>query len=167
MLTDAPSFEGMAALRELPWPAKIYFVLCIGAAGILLVRSGRAYESLDWSSTLVLALLFLVCESVPTQLSVRQAAISVSFSAALAAVVLVGPEGAALVAATAVFSCTTWARHPKRLFNGAQFLISGYTAGWVYTLAGESRACSSAPTSRRSSCPTAPRPSCSWRSTSC
>ncbi|TKK88530.1 HD-GYP domain-containing protein [Herbidospora galbida] len=126
----------MAALREMPWPAKIYFVLCIGAAGILLLRSSQAYDQLDWSSTLVLALLFLVCESVPTQLSVRQAAISVSFSAALAAVVLVGPEGAALVAATAVFSVRPGLATHKRLFNGAQFLISGYVAGWVYTLAG-------------------------------
>ena len=44
-------------------------------------------------SLLVLVLLFLVCESMPTLLNVEQFAVSVSFSAALAAVVLVGPDG--------------------------------------------------------------------------
>ena len=125
----------MAALRGLPWFAKVYLALVIGAAFALLghsvVVSGRL-ERLDWSTLLVLALLFLVCESVPTLLNVRQAAVSVSFSAVLAAVVLVGPEGAALVGMTAVFSVRPGLPLVKRLFNSAQFAICGYVAGWVY-----------------------------------
>ncbi|MEV4098477.1 HD-GYP domain-containing protein [Streptosporangium saharense] len=97
-------------------------------------------EWLDWSNLLVLALLFLVCESVPTLLNVKQAAVSVSFSAALAAVVLVGPQGAALVGMTAVFSVRPGLPLVKRLFNGAQFAICGYAAGWVYeSLGGKAR----------------------------
>ncbi|WP_344864693.1 HD-GYP domain-containing protein [Planomonospora alba] len=123
-------------MRGLPWFAKVYLVAVIGTAfGLLLhgvLGSGRT-ERLDWSTLLVLALLFLVCESMPTLLSVRQAAVSVSFSAALAAVVLVGPEGAALVGVTAVFSVRPGLPLVKRLFNGAQFAICGYGAGWVYT----------------------------------
>src|SRR5262245_7693489 len=91
----------------MPWPARVYFVLLMGGAAVVVdwsITSGGLDQQLDWATLLVLALLCLVCESVPTQLSVRQAAISVSFSAALAAVVLVGPEGATLVTLTAVLS---------------------------------------------------------------
>ncbi|GAA3442036.1 metal-dependent phosphohydrolase [Planomonospora venezuelensis] len=124
----------MAALRGLPWPAKVYLVAVIGAAFGLLGRSvaSGGFASLDWPTLLVLALLFLVCESMPTLLSVRQTAVSVSFSAALAAVVLVGPEGAALVGMTAVLSVHPGLPPLKRLFNGSQFAICGYVAGWVY-----------------------------------
>ncbi|MFF5212473.1 HD-GYP domain-containing protein [Streptosporangium sp. NPDC000396] len=125
----------MAALRGLPWFAKVYLVAVIGAAFALLgysvTLSGHT-ERFDWSNLLVLALLFLVCESVPTLLNVKQAAVSVSFSAALAAVVLVGPEGAALVGMTAVFSVRPGLPLVKRLFNGAQFAVCGYAAGHAY-----------------------------------
>jgi HD-GYP domain-containing protein (c-di-GMP phosphodiesterase class II) len=57
---------------------------------------------------------------------------SVSFSAALAAVVLVGDVGAALVGATAVLSARPGLALHKRLFNGAQFAICGYAAGQVF-----------------------------------
>ncbi|WP_455432993.1 HD-GYP domain-containing protein [Streptosporangium soli] len=97
---------------------------------------GGRFDRLEWPTLLVLALLFLVCESVPTLLNVKQAAISVSFSAALAAVVLVGPEGAALVGMTAVFSVRPGLPLTKRLFNGAQFAICGYAAGWTFELLG-------------------------------
>ena len=91
-------------MRELPWPAKVYLVAVIGAASALIGRSliGRRPVARARCHLLVLALLFLVCESMPTLLNVEQVAVSVSFSAALAAVVLVGPEGAALVGMTAV-----------------------------------------------------------------
>lgn len=126
-------------MRELPWPAKVYFVALIGAASALIVHSAVTLGRLDqaeWPALVVLALLFLVCESVPTLLSIPQAAISVSFSAALAAVVLVGPEGAALVGLTAVVSVRPGLPAVKRLFNGAQFVICGYAAGWAFTRAG-------------------------------
>ncbi|MBO3746478.1 HD-GYP domain-containing protein [Streptosporangiaceae bacterium NEAU-GS5] len=100
------------------------------------VTSGRLEQFDNPTSTvLVLALLFLVCESVPTQLSVRQAAISVSFSAALAAVVLVGPEGATLVTLTAVLSVRPGLSLVKRLFNTAQFAICAYAAGEAFLAA--------------------------------
>ncbi|MFF0577144.1 HD-GYP domain-containing protein [Streptosporangium saharense] len=130
-------------MRGLPWFAKVYLVAVIGAACALLgysVAGSDRLEWLDWSNLLVLALLFLVCESVPTLLNVKQAAVSVSFSAALAAVVLVGPQGAALVGMTAVFSVRPGLPLVKRLFNGAQFAICGYAAGWVYeSLGGKAR----------------------------
>src|SRR5690606_14822216 len=90
----------------------------------------------DWSTTLVLGLLFLLCESAPTLLNVPRVAVSVSYSAALAAVVLVGPVGAALVGLTAVVSVRPGIPLVKRLFNGAQYVICGYAAGWAFLRAG-------------------------------
>ncbi|MFB9894210.1 HD-GYP domain-containing protein [Planobispora takensis] len=121
-------------MRGLPWPAKAYLVVVIGAAAGLFGHSvaGGRLAPLDWPTLLVLALLFLVCESMPTLLSVKRAAVSVSFSAALAAVVLVGPEGAALVGMTAALSVHPGLPPVKRLFNGAQFAVCGYVAGMVY-----------------------------------
>jgi HD-GYP domain-containing protein (c-di-GMP phosphodiesterase class II) len=129
----------VAVLRELPWPAKVYFVVLVGAAGFLLahgILTQGLVAQIDWSTLLVLALLFLLCESVPTLLNVPHVAVSVSYSAALAAVVLVGPEGAALVGLTAVLSVRPGLALVKRLFNGGQYAICGYAAGWAYERAG-------------------------------
>ncbi|GLW06308.1 metal-dependent phosphohydrolase [Microtetraspora sp. NBRC 13810] len=126
-------------MRGLPWFAKVNLVAVAGLAFVLLWHGLIAREEftrLEWPTLLVLALLFLVCESVPTLLNVRQAAISVSFSAALAAVVLVGPAGAAIVGFTAVFSVRPGLPLAKRLFNGAQFAICGYAAGEVFVRLG-------------------------------
>ncbi|MFG1710623.1 HD-GYP domain-containing protein [Nonomuraea sp. M3C6] len=123
-------------MRELPWPARVYLVAVIGVATALIARSvitsGAPVAPEDLDVLLVLALLFLVCESMPTLLNVEQFAVSVSFSASLAAVVLIGPEGAALVGLTAILSVRPGLPLIKRLFNGAQFAICGYAAGWVY-----------------------------------
>ncbi|GII58898.1 metal-dependent phosphohydrolase [Planotetraspora thailandica] len=126
-------------MRELPWPAKVYSVALNLAAVFLLahcVLVAGWMDRVEWPTLLVLALLFLVCESVPTLLNVPQAAVSVSYSAALAAVVLVGPEGAALVGLMAVLSVRPGLPLVKRLFNGAQFVICGYAAGWAFETAG-------------------------------
>ncbi|GAA3474163.1 HD-GYP domain-containing protein [Nonomuraea roseola] len=127
-------------MRGLPWPAKAYLVVVIGAAaalvGNIVVVPGQLAGVGEYGTLLVLALLFLVCESMPTLLNVEQFAVSVSFSAALAAVVLVGPEGAAIVGLTAVVSVRPGLPLVKRLFNGAQFAICGYASGKVYEFFG-------------------------------
>jgi len=131
-------------VRELPWPAKVYIIVLVTAAAALIGRDlvvegggiGGGLDGPDWRTLVVLALLFLVCESAPTLLNIEQTAVSVSFSAALAAVVLVGPLGAALVGAVAVLSVRPGLPPVKRLFNGAQFAVCGYAAGVVYRLAG-------------------------------
>ncbi|MFD1936213.1 MULTISPECIES: HD-GYP domain-containing protein [Nonomuraea] len=126
-------------MRGLPWPAKVYLVVVIGAAAALVGHSlvtGALFRSGEYGTLLVLALLFLVCESMPTLLNVEQFAVSVSFSAALAAVVLVGPDGAALVGLTAVLSVRPGLPLVKRLFNGAQFAICGYVSGMAYLFFG-------------------------------
>jgi putative nucleotidyltransferase with HDIG domain len=126
-------------MRALPWPAKVYVVALVAASAALIGHAAYAHPDFhvpDWSTLAVLALLFLVCESVPTLLNVEQTAVSVSFSAVLAAVVLVGPLGAALVGTVAVLSVRPGLPLVKRLFNGAQFAVCGYAAGLAYIYAG-------------------------------
>ncbi|HEY9523435.1 MAG TPA: HD-GYP domain-containing protein [Thermopolyspora sp.] len=128
-------------MRELPWPAKVYVVALVAVSAALIGHAAYhpEFHVSDWSTLIVLALLFLVCESVPTLLSVEQAAVSVSFSAVLAAVVLVGPLGAALVGMVAVLSVRPGLPLVKRLFNGAQFAVCGYCAGLAFAWAGGPR----------------------------
>ncbi|MFI7443791.1 HD-GYP domain-containing protein [Nonomuraea indica] len=123
-------------MRDLSWPARVYLLAVIGVAALMLWHGLSSRADLlapeRVGTLLVLILLFLVCESMPTLLNVEQFAVSVSFSAALAAVVLIGPEGTALVGFTAVLSVRPGLPLVKRLFNGAQFAICGTVAGWVY-----------------------------------
>src|SRR5262245_32137812 len=65
---------------------------------------GHPMSSTWWMDLGVLMLLFLICASTPTPLAARQAAWSPSSSATLAAVVLLGPLGAALVGAVSLVS---------------------------------------------------------------
>ena len=77
----------------------------IAAASVVAPRlSGRPMSTGWWTALAVIMLLFLICDSTPTPLAARQSAWSPSSSATLAAVVLLGPVGAALVGAVAVLS---------------------------------------------------------------
>jgi HD-GYP domain-containing protein (c-di-GMP phosphodiesterase class II) len=84
----------------------------------------------------VLALLLLICDSVPTPLAARQSAWSPSSSATLAAVVLLGPAGAALVGAASVLSPFRQLLLVERLFNGAMNALSGLAAGMAFVALG-------------------------------
>ena len=84
----------------------------------------------------MLRLLFLICDSTPTPLASRQSAWSPSSSATLAAVVLLGPAGAALVGAISVISLRRHLILAERLFNGAMYAVSGYAAGSAYVALG-------------------------------
>jgi HD superfamily phosphohydrolase YqeK len=123
-----------AALRGLPLTAWAYVCTVV-----VLAASSIGFSSLDgiaWTTLAVLAGLSVICESAPALLNSENASVSLSYSAGLASVVLLGPVGAAMVGASAIFA---WRRDMgvvKRLFNGAQFALSGYLAGVVYTAAG-------------------------------
>jgi HD-GYP domain-containing protein (c-di-GMP phosphodiesterase class II) len=89
--------------------------------------SGTAW----WAKLAVLCVLFLICHSTPTPLAARQSVWSPSSSATLAAAVLLGPVGAALVGAVSVFSLRR-ALLAERLFNCAMYALSGYAAGLAF-----------------------------------
>jgi len=84
--------------------AWIYIAAVVVAAASVVAPSlsGPPMGTGWWLSLGVLMLLFLICDSAPTPLAARQSAWSPSSSATLAAVVLLGPVGAALVGAVSV-----------------------------------------------------------------
>ena len=89
-------------MARLSWPARLYIGAIVAAAVVLLVR-GPFGGVTWWREVAVLGVLLLVFESTATLLRPRELAWSPSPIATLAAVVLVGPVGAALVGACTVF----------------------------------------------------------------
>jgi HD superfamily phosphohydrolase YqeK len=123
-----------AALRGLPLAAWAYVCTVVVLAASAIGFS--SLDGIDWTTLAVLALLSVIFESAPALLNSKNASVSLSYSAGLASVVLLGPAGAAMVGASAILA---WRRDMglvKRLFNGAQFALAGYLAGVVYSAAG-------------------------------
>jgi HD-GYP domain-containing protein (c-di-GMP phosphodiesterase class II) len=94
---------------------------------------------------LVLALLFLVCDSAPATLtsrqpawppSSRQSVWSPSSAAILAAVVLLGPLGAMAVGSAAVLSVRRGLGVTQRIFRASMYGLSAYCAGRAYLMLG-------------------------------
>ncbi|MFD0683030.1 HD-GYP domain-containing protein [Actinomadura fibrosa] len=121
-------------MRGLP-PAAWAYVCGVVALAVGLI-STSSFAELDWFKLAVLALLFLICDSAPARLNVERAKVSLSFAASLASVVLLGPAGAALLGLCAVVTGQRFFAPVKRLFNGAQFALSGFAAGTVFDLLG-------------------------------
>jgi len=126
------------SLGRLSRAAWLYMAAVLAAAAGLLAGSLYVHPPLDldsgpWVSTLlVLAILFLVCDSTPTTLTSRQSAWSPSSSATLAAVVMLGPLGAALVGATSLLSLRRGLYVAHRAFNAAMYTLSAFAAGETY-----------------------------------
>ncbi|MGH3319994.1 MAG: HD-GYP domain-containing protein [Streptosporangiaceae bacterium] len=126
------------AARGLPRAAQAYIVLVVAVALAALARA--ATVEVPWLTVGALALVFWMAESWSTQLRTTRVTVSISCAASLAAAVLVGPVGAALVAATGVATLHPGGWAPiKRAFNGAQFALAGYAGGMAYILAGGTR----------------------------
>ncbi|QXJ24646.1 HD-GYP domain-containing protein [Actinomadura graeca] len=121
-------------MRGLP-PAAWAYVCGVAALAAGLIATS-SFAELDWTKLAVLALLFLICDSAPARLNVERARVSLSFAASLASVVLLGPEGAALLGVCALVTGQRFFAPVKRVFNGAQFAISGFIAGTVFDLLG-------------------------------
>ncbi|HEU5160650.1 MAG TPA: HD-GYP domain-containing protein [Streptosporangiaceae bacterium] len=121
-------------MRGLPLAAWAYVCGVIASAGVIV--STALSSSLPWLKLAVLGALFLACESVPALLNIQRAVVSLSFSVGLASVVLVGPDGAALVGAVAMFSLHRGISPVKRLYNGAQHTMCCFLAGQVYASLG-------------------------------
>ncbi|HEY7486855.1 MAG TPA: HD-GYP domain-containing protein [Streptosporangiaceae bacterium] len=121
-------------MRGLPLAAWAYVCGVVGLAAFLVATA--SYEGVQWPMLAVLAGLFLICESAPALLNTQQAVVSLSFTVGLASVVLVGPDGAALVGTAAMLSLHRGIPLVKRAFNGAQYTLCGYAAGQVYLFFG-------------------------------
>ncbi len=127
----------MSRLSRAAW---LYMAVVVTAAVVLLAHV--LVTDLDWDidyrlswTLLVLAILFMICDSTPTTLTSRQSAWSPSSAATLAAVVLLGPGGAALVGATSLISLRRGGLR-ERAFNGAMYALSAFAAGEAYLALG-------------------------------
>lgn len=123
-------------MGHLPRGARLYIAGVVVLAVAVIAQA--ATNPPDWSTLAFLALLFVLCESLATLLpSGGRVHVSVSFVAGVASVVLLGPVGAAIVGAFAVFALRPGGLPlVKRVFNGAQFALSAYAAGVVYQATG-------------------------------
>ncbi|XRQ04395.1 HD-GYP domain-containing protein [Actinomadura welshii] len=124
-------------MRGLPPAAWAYVGGVVALAAGLIATS--SFTEIDWGTLAVLALLFLVCDSAPARLNITRARVSLSFAASLASVVLLGPVGAALLGFCAVITGQRFFAPVKRIFNGAQLALCGFTAGTVFDLLGGDR----------------------------
>ena len=127
----------MSRLSRAAW---LYMAVVVTAAVLLLAHV--LVQDIDWDldyrvsrTLLVLAVLFMICDSTPTTLTSRQSAWSPSSAATLAAVVLLGPGGAAVVGATSLISLRRGGLR-ERAFNGAMYALSAYAAGVAYLAVG-------------------------------
>jgi hypothetical protein len=118
-------------LARLSWAARLYVGVVVLAAAIVLVR-GPFGDIRWWRNVAVLGLLLVVFESTATLLRPRQLAWSPNSSATLAAAVLLGPVGAALVGACTIFGLRRGPSLAQRVFNTAMMSLSAYLAGRAF-----------------------------------
>ncbi len=121
----------MGRLSRATW---LYIGTVVAAAAFVIARS--PHQGIPWSRLAVLAVLFLVCESVPTAITPRRVAWSPGDAATLASVVLLGPFGAALTGLVSAFCLRRGPTVAQRIFNGAMYALSAYIAGRVFLLLG-------------------------------
>jgi hypothetical protein len=119
-------------MRSLPLGARLYVGIVVALAITTVARAFALVE--QWQAVLLFAVLYVVIDSLPVGEAAARSSgltITVTTPAAIAASMILGPWGGALVAAAAVFDLSKLSL-VKRLFNAAQLVLSGFVAGQVY-----------------------------------
>jgi putative nucleotidyltransferase with HDIG domain len=116
-------------------PGAWLYIGSVVAAGTVVVAVGP-YRSLDWAEVGALGLLLVACESSATLVNPHGLARSAGTMASLAAVVLTGPVGAAIVGCCALLGVRRGPSLAQRLFNTAMCAVSAYLAGRAFVLVG-------------------------------
>ena len=116
-------------------PGAWLYIGSVVAAGTVVVAVGP-YRSLDWAEVGALGLLLVACESSATLVNPHGLARSAGTMASLAAVVLTGPVGAAIVGCCALLGVRRGPSLAQRLFNTAMYAVSAYLAGRAFVLVG-------------------------------
>jgi hypothetical protein len=119
---------------SLRWGAWSY-ICAVAAISVVLIALGPL-AGIDWAQVAALGVLVIVCESAATVLQSRTLSWSGASIATLAAVVLTGPVGGALVACCTLLGFRRGPSPPHRLFNTAMAVLSAYLAGRAFVLAG-------------------------------
>jgi HD domain len=118
-------------LSRIAW---LYIGAVIAAAAIAVARG--PFTGIHWSQVAALGLLLAACESTATLLSHRSLAWSANTIPSLAAVILLGPVGAALVGCFTLLGIRRGPSPAQRLFNTGMFALSAYLAGRAFLLFG-------------------------------
>ncbi len=121
----------MAKLSRIAW----LYIGAVMVAAVIVLTAGP-YRGLDWTQIGVLGLLLIACESAATLLNGRGLAWSANTMASLAAVVLCGPVGAALVSCGTLLGVRRGPTFMQRLFNTGMYALSAYLAGRTYLASG-------------------------------
>jgi hypothetical protein len=111
------------------------YIGAVAAVAVLTVARGP-FNGVQWDAVLALGLLLVASESTATLLSTRSLAWSANSMASLAAVVLTGPVGAALVGACTLLGIRRGPSPAQRIFNTGMFALTAYLAGRAFLLAG-------------------------------
>ncbi len=122
-------------MARLSWAARIYIGAVVTVAVVLIVR-GPFGNAAWWREVVVLGVLLVIFESTATLLRPKEMAWSPNSAATLAAAVLVGPVGAALVGACTLFGLRRGPSPTQRVFNTAMMALSAYLAGQVFVEVG-------------------------------
>jgi hypothetical protein len=121
----------VSKLSRIAW----LYIGVVATAAVAIVAVGP-YRGIDWAAVGALGLLLVACESSATLLNPRGLAWSANTMASLAAVVLTGPIGAALVSCCTLFGIRRGPTLAQRLFNTAMYAVSAYLAGRTFLLFG-------------------------------
>jgi hypothetical protein len=121
-------------LGKVTWLVRSYVAIVVVAAAVLIVLG--PWSGIAWSRVAVLGVLVVACQSIVALTRARNVRWSPDTAAILAAVVLVGPVGAAVVGGCATFSIKRAHKLEQRIFNAAMCAISGYVPGRIFLLAG-------------------------------
>jgi HD superfamily phosphohydrolase YqeK len=100
---------------------------------VILVARGP-YAGIQWVDVVVLGLLLVISESTATRLGPGDLSWSGNTTATLAAAVLVGPVGAALVGACTAFGLRRSPSVAQRVFNTGMMALTAYLAGRTFLL---------------------------------
>ncbi len=113
----------------------LLYIGAVVAAAAAVVAIGP-FGGIDWSQVGVLGLLLVACESSATLLNSRGLTWSANSIATLAAAVLCGPVGAALVGCCTLLGLRRGPSLTQRLFNTGMYTLSAYLAGRAFLLFG-------------------------------
>jgi hypothetical protein len=112
-----------------------FYIGAVVAAAVLAVARGP-FTGIQWDEVLLLGLLFVASESTATLLNTRSLAWSTANTATLAAVVLTGPVGAAVVGGFTLLGIRRGPSPVQRVFNTGMFALTAYLAGRAFVLSG-------------------------------
>ncbi len=122
-------------MNDMGVAARLYVGAVVAAALAVVVGAVAHHSDYGLTWTLILGGMYVALEWRPVVTMSLSVVLGVGSSFALAAFMIVGPWGAALVGACRLLSLS----HEdlvKRLFNGAQFALCAFVAGQVYVALG-------------------------------